>query len=114
MSAIGTFRAICESGSMFWCIFGLRMELIGDFRVKSAAVPSRLAARSTSPPQVLFRRIAPWPAVLHFSRGVPVSNEARGAFSRNPQDLRVVAFAWPFGPLPQWRHTQPCCSSPHL
>ena len=40
MSAIGTFRAICESVSVFWCIFGLRVGHVGDFRVTSVAVCS--------------------------------------------------------------------------
>ena len=60
MSAIGTFRAICESVSVFWCIFGLRMERIGDFRVTSAAVRSGwlCVAPAAAGPVPLHRTLA--------------------------------------------------------
>lgn len=63
-SAIGTFRAICESESVFRCIFGLRVEHIGDFHVKSAAVRSSwlrvapAAAGSVPSYRILTRRAA--------------------------------------------------------
>lgn len=61
MSAIGTFCAICESVSVFWCIFRAQGGACRRFSRYVSCYAFRLVARSATPPQVLFRRIAPWP-----------------------------------------------------